>query len=165
MTSAGPARPEEYFDRGIHVEVAQTINRPASDLYGFWRNFENLPKIMNHLESVTKLDEQRSRWVAKGPAGQNVQWDAEVINDEPDRLIAWRSLGGSTVDNAGSVRFIEQGEGKTDVQVTIDYIPPAGKVGSWVAWLFGQEPKQQIEADLQNFKQMMELGELTAPRT
>jgi len=101
-----PARPEEYFERGIHVEQAFTINKPAHELYAFWRNFENLPRFMQHLGSVTCADGKRSHWTAVGPANYRVEWDAEIINDEPDRLIAWRSLGNADIDNAGSVRFL-----------------------------------------------------------
>ncbi|HSU68204.1 MAG TPA: SRPBCC family protein [Tepidisphaeraceae bacterium] len=155
-----PARPEEYFHKSIHVEHVVTINKPAAELYRFWRDFSNLPRIMNHLESVTVRDATRSHWVAKAPAGNRVEWDAEIINDEPDRLIAWRSLGNATVDNAGSVRFIEAPGGRgTEVRVVLDYIPPAGQVGRLVAKLFGEEPKQQISEDLRRFKQVMETGE------
>jgi uncharacterized membrane protein len=118
---------------------------------------------MRHLESVTSLDSdcRRTRWVAKGPAGISIQWEAEVINEEPDRLIAWRSLGGSEVDNAGSVRFIDApGDRGTIVRVNIDYIPPAGRVGSWVAKLFGKDADQMIRDDLRRFKQLMETGEI-----
>src|SRR5262245_29319340 len=98
--------PEEYFDKGIHVESSFTINRPAEELYRFWKDLKNLPRFMTHLKSVQVLDERRSRWVAKAPAGLSVQWDAEIINDEPNSLLAWKSIGGSDVDNAGSVRFL-----------------------------------------------------------
>ena len=121
-----------------------TINRTPWDLYQFWRNFENLPRFMKHLKSVKVLDEKRSHWVAKAPAGRTVEWDAEIINDEPNALIAWRSLGGADVDNAGSVRFVPGPEGRgTEVRVVIDYIPPAGRVGKWVAEALRQEPRQR----------------------
>jgi uncharacterized membrane protein len=151
--------PTDYFENGIHVEECFTVHRSPWELYQYWRNFNHLPLIMSHLESVTVLDDQRSRWVAKAPAivGGKVEWDAEIINDEPNALIAWRSLGGADVDNAGSVRFVPAGEG-TDVKVVIDYIPPAGRVGSWVVGLFGEKPEQQIHEDLQRFKQTMESG-------
>jgi uncharacterized membrane protein len=158
----GPgAEPEEYFDRGIHVEQSMTINRTPWDLYQFWRNFENLPRFMRHVESVKVLDEKRSRWVVDGPAGKSVEWEAEIINEEPNALIAWRSLGGATVDNAGSVRFVPGPEGRgTEVRVVIDYIPPAGRVGNWVATLFGKNPSGEIREDLRRFKQLMETGEV-----
>ena len=157
------ARPEDYFERGIHVEEVYTINKTPWDLYAYWRNFENLPRIMSHLESVQVIDERRSHWVAKAPAiaGGKVEWDAEIINDEPNALIAWRSLPGADVDHAGSVRFVPGVEGRgTEVKVVIDYLPPAGVVGKWVAKLFGEEPEQQIHEDLRNFKRFMETGEI-----
>jgi uncharacterized membrane protein len=155
----GAAQPEEYFNRGIHVEHVVTINRLPWELYDYWRKFENLPRIMSHLDAVNVIDDKRSHWVAKAPAGQQVEWDAEIINDEPGALIAWRSLGGADVDNAGSVRFVPADRG-TEVKVVIDYIPPAGRIGAAVAKLFGEEPQQQLQDDLRNFKSLMETGEV-----
>ena len=157
------AAPEDYYKHGIHVDISMTIERTPWDLYQFWRNFENLPRFMEHLESVTVIDEKRSHWVAKAPAiaGGKVEWDAEIINDEPNSLIAWRSLENANVDNAGSVRFVPGPEGRgTEVRVVVDYIPPGGTVGKWVAKLFGEEPTQQIREDLRRFKRLMETGEI-----
>jgi uncharacterized membrane protein len=145
--------------RGIHVEESVTINRPISELYRFWRDFENLPTFMNHLESVTMREEGISHWVAKGPAGMNVQWDARVINEVPDKVIGWQSLTGSTISTAGSVNFDEDRHG-TRVTVHLQYSPPAGRVGAAVAKLFGEEPNQTIREDLRRFKQLMETGEI-----
>lgn len=149
-------------ERGIKVEKSITINRSPEELYQFWRRFENLPRIMNHLESVTTTGGDRSHWVAKAPAGSSVEWDAEVYNEKPNELIAWRSLEGSDVDHAGSVHFTPapNGEG-TEVRVVLKYDPPAGVIGATVAKLFGEEPGQQIEDDLERFKQMMEGGAAT----
>lgn len=156
-----PARPEEYFRRGIHVEHSVTINKSPESLYRYWRDFSNLPRIMDHLESVRVQDEKRSHWVAKMPAGYMVEWDAEIINDEPNKLIAWRSLAEATVPNSGSVRFLPApGDRGTEIHVVLDYIPPAGRVGWLVAKLFGQEPKQQVVEDLRRFKQVIETGEV-----
>jgi uncharacterized membrane protein len=157
--SAQPASPKAYFDHGIHVKAAVTVGRPAQELYDFWRKFDNLPAFMGHLKSVTVLDEKRSAWVAKGPMDSDVKWEAEIINDVPGELIAWRSLAGAQVDNAGSVRFVPAPEGRgTEVRVNIDYIPPGRTVGKWVAKLFGEEPSQKIHQDLRKFKQLMEAG-------
>jgi uncharacterized membrane protein len=145
-------------DRGIKVEKSITINRSPEELFSFWRNFENLPRFMDHLESVRTTSQTRSHWVAKAPAGTTVEWDAEIINEKPNELIAWRSLEGADVDNAGSVRF-ERAASGTTVRVTLEYDPPAGIVGAAVAKLFGEAPDQQIEDDLQRFKQVMETGE------
>jgi uncharacterized membrane protein len=146
---------------GIRVEQSVTINRPSDEVYRFWRNFENLPRFMDHLESVQVLDEQRSHWIAKGPAGTRVEWDAEIHNELPGELIAWRSLPGSQVDHAGSVHFTPQGE-TTEVRVVLRYDPPAGKVGAAVARLFGEEPSHQVAEDLRRFKQVMEAADLAA---
>jgi uncharacterized membrane protein len=159
--TAEPAEPSKYFDRGIHVDVAFTVAKPREELFTFWRNFENLPKFMKHVESVTVKDDGKSRWVVRAPAGRTVEWDAEIINEEPGRLIAWRSLGGADVDNAGSVRFEDApGDRGTEVRVVLDYIPPGGTVGKWVAMLFGEAPELTIKEDLRRFKRLMEAGEI-----
>ena len=154
---SNPAEPHEYFDNGIHVDESIAVARTPWDLYQFWRNFDNLPRCLSHVQSVKVLDDTRSHWTVTGPAGQSVEWDAEIINDEPNALIAWRSLGDATVDNAGSVRFVPTPDGQqTNVRVVIDYIPPAGVLGKWVAQLFGKDPATQIREDLRNFKRVME---------
>jgi uncharacterized membrane protein len=156
-----PARPEEYFDRGIHVEETLTINRSPEELYAFWRNLPNLPRIMRNVKSVMPLDEDRSHWVAVGPMGYSVEWDAEIINDEPNQTIAWRSLENALVDNAGSVRFIPSpGDRGTEIKVVIDDIPPAGRVGAMIAKLFGADPQAEVREDLRRFKQAMETGQI-----
>jgi uncharacterized membrane protein len=145
--------------RGIHVEESVTINRPLSELYRFWRNFENLPTFMNHLESVAVREEGISHWVAKGPAGMRVEWDARIINEVPNKVIGWQSLEGSMISTAGSVNFDEDPHG-TRVTVHLQYNPPGGKLGAAVAKLFGEEPNQTIREDLRRFKQLMEAGEI-----
>jgi uncharacterized membrane protein len=166
VSSAKPAPPERYFKHGIHVDVSITIDKPADELYNFWRSFENLPQIMSHLQSVKVHDDKRSTWTAKGPAGTSPTWDAEIINEEPSRLIAWRSLGGATVDNAGSVRFIPAPAGRgTEVRGVLDYVPPGRTLGMLFAKLFGEEPQRQIETDLRRFKQLMETGEITTSQS
>jgi uncharacterized membrane protein len=145
----------------IHVVKSITINRPVEELYSFWRNFQNLPRFMKHLVSVQVSGDKRSRWVAKGPAGSTVEWDAEIFEDRPNELIAWRSLEGSDVDSAGTVRF-ERGPGGrgTVVRVNLQYRPPAGLIGRRVSELFGEGPEWQIKDDLRRFKQVMEAGEV-----
>jgi uncharacterized membrane protein len=148
-------------ERGTKVEKSVTINRPAAELYQFWRNFENLPRFMNHLEAVHVTGGDRSHWVAKAPAGTSVEWDAEIYNEKENELIAWRTLEGSQVASAGSVRFESAPGGRgTIVRVTLKYDPPGGKLGSFVARLFGENPEQQIDEDLGRFKQLMETGEV-----
>ncbi len=145
--------------RGIHVEESVTINRPLDELYRFWRNFENLPKFMQHLESVATREEGVSHWVATGPAGMRVEWDARIINEVPDKVIGWQSLEGSTVSTAGSVNFDKDPHG-TRVTVHLQYNPPGGKLGAAVAKMFGEEPNQTIREDMRRFKQLMEAGEI-----
>src|SRR6476659_4341512 len=122
------------YGEGIRVEKSVTINATAEQLYSFWRNFENLPRFMDHLESVTVIDEKRSHWAAKGPARIRAEWDAEIINEIPNELIGWRSVEGSRVDNAGSVNFKPTAGGRgTEVKVVLLYNPPAGILGSTFA--------------------------------
>jgi uncharacterized membrane protein len=146
--------------QGVRVEKTVTINQQPDALYRFWRNFENLPRFMDHLESVRVDDSTRSHWVVKAPAGQTVKWDAQIINDIPNELIAWQTTHGD-IANAGSVRFrLAPGGRGTEVTVNLEYDPPAGKVGQMVAKVFGEEPEQQVEDDLRRFKQVMEAGEV-----
>jgi len=154
---------EELDSRGIHVEQAFLINRSPEELYQYWRNFENLPNIMSHLQRVTVLDGNRSHWVTKAPrlAGGSVEWDAQITADEPNVRIAWRSLAGSDIDCAGEIRFARaMGDRGTEVHVFMDYVPPAGRVGHWIATLFGESPRRQMREDLRNFKRLMETGEI-----
>jgi len=149
--------------RGIHIEQAFLISKPAEELYRFWRDFRNLPGIMTHLERVDVLDDTRSFWVARAPAiaGGKVEWHAEITRDDPNELIAWRSLPDSQVDNAGQIRFKRaMGDRGTEVHVYLEYNPPAGRLGHWAATLFGESPQQQIRDDLRNFKRLMETGEI-----
>jgi uncharacterized membrane protein len=146
---------------GIKVERAVTINRPREELYRFWRNFENLPRFMDHLISVKVTDPTHSHWIAMAPAGTSVEWDAEIINERENELIAWRSLDNADIGNAGSVHFTPAPDGKgTVVRVVLEYDPPAGYLGATIAKLFGQEPDQQVREELRHFKALMEAGEI-----
>lgn len=147
--------------RRIEVVKSMTINRPAGELYAFWRDFRNLPNIMPHLRSVEVLSDKRSHWVAQAPAGFTVEWDAEIVNEKPATLIAWQSVEGSGVANWGVVRFTETSGGRgTEVKVELEYESPAGTTGVALAKLFGEEPSQQVEDGLRRFKQTMETGEV-----
>lgn len=162
MTGAWPARRKQGIDAdySVRVDTSVTINKPAAEIYQLWRNFENLPRFMSHLESVTVQNGNRSRWVAKAPMGQSVEWDAEIINEEENRLIAWRSVGDAVVESAGSVRFEEApGDRGTEVRVKIEYMPPGGVAGAMVAKMFHEEPSQQVKDDLRRLKQILEAGE------
>jgi len=137
--------------RGVHVNEAVIVRAPRDEVYDFWRTLSNLPQFMSHLARVDVSSDGRSHWVAQGPAGSRVEWDAEIINDKRPELIAWRSLEGAEVANAGSVRF-RPAPGGTEIIVRLQYEPPAGKLGAWVAALFGEEPSQQIRDDLRRLK-------------
>ena len=146
--------------RGIHVHESVTINRPATELFRFWRDFTNLPRFMEHLDDVRMLSSTRSLWTAKAPAGMRVKWEADVINEIEGELIGWQSTENADVATAGSVRFVPTQVGGTEIVVHLQYEPPAGKLGSFVASLFGEEPSQQIRADLRRLKAMLETGDV-----
>jgi uncharacterized membrane protein len=154
----------EFLDeRGIEVSQAFLINRTPEELYAYWRDFENLPRIMTYLQDVQVEDERRSHWIAKAPlvADGRVEWDAEITRDQPNRLIAWHSLPDSQVDMVGEIRFRPAlGDRGTEVHVRLRYVPPAGQLGHWLAKIFGKAPRRAIREDLRNFKRMMEVGEL-----
>jgi uncharacterized membrane protein len=138
-----------------------TVNRPAEEVYRYWKDFQNLPTFMYHLESVQPAGEDRYHWIAKAPMGQTVEWDAEVIEDVPNEIIAWQSTEDADVPNSGSVKFAPApGERGTEVIVEVDYQLPGGAIGDTVARLFGEEPQQQIKDDLRRFKQVVETGEV-----
>ena len=144
----------------IRVEKAITVNRLPEELYRFWHDFHNLPRFMAHLKSVQATWEKRSHWVVTAPAGMTVEWDAEIINDQPNERIAWRSLEGADVENAGNVQFEPTHGGRgTEVRVTLDYSPPGGMIGAAITKLFGESPDQKIQEDLRRFKRIMETGE------
>ena len=148
-------------NQGIHAQGTCIVNLPPEEVYNFWRDFQNLPRFMRHLESVVDMGDGRSRWKAKGPAGTEVEWDATIIADVPGEVITWRSLEGSDVDNAGAVRFERATGGRgTIIKVNIEYNPIGGVLGAAVAKLFGEEPEQQMDDDLRRFKQILEIGEV-----
>lgn len=140
---------------------AQTVWRPVAEVYGYWRNVDNLPNFMTHLKSVQRIDDRRTRWVAEGPAGRLVEWDAETTEDVPNERISWRSLPGSQVHHAGKVEFRSTQRGKgTEVRIEIEFAPPGGKLGEIAAFVFGKDPGQQLREDLRHFKQVLETGEI-----
>ena len=143
-------------NKGIKVNRTITVDRAPQDVYRFWRNLENLPKFMEHVQSVREIDERRSHWIVKGPVGTEVEWTAQIVTDRENSLISWESLPGAEVQNAGSVRFEPVNNGlSTEVKVSLQYQPPAGVVGAAVAKLFGEAPDQQLDEDLQRFKDLL----------
>ena len=153
-------------DRGVHVRESIRLEVPLADVYRFWRRLENLPQFMTHLDRVTEASDGTSHWVTSGPAGLAVEWDAEIINEVENKVLAWRSLPGSDVVTAGSVNFdAARGGRSTQVSVHLQYAPPAGKAGALVASLFGREPSQTVREDLRHFKQLLEAGEIPRATT
>jgi uncharacterized membrane protein len=145
----------------IHVQKTFTIDRPQQEVYTFWHNFENLPRFMKHLKSVKANGARYSHWVAEGPMGVPVEWDAELVDERPGEYLVWRSLPGSVISNRGSVEFRPAPNGSgTEVTVALTYHNPAGKVGAAFAKMLGREPELQVREDLRRFKALMETGEI-----
>jgi uncharacterized membrane protein len=140
-----------------------TINRPASELYSYFRDFSNLPQFMENVVSIEVTDPRRSHWTVKAPAGATVAWDARVTQEEQDRFIEWTSEPGADVANSGRIEFREAGDRGTVVTVTIAYDPPGGVIGKVIAKMFQREPAIQARRDLRRFKQLMETGEIATP--
>lgn len=144
-------------DQAGHKTVRSiVIQKPREELYAHWRKLENLAGLMSHVKSVRPIDDRRSHWVVTGPAGSSLEWDAEIINERENELIAWQSLPGAVVPNAGSVWFEEAPGGGTRLKVAMEVAAPAGELGMVVAGLFGESPEQQLADDLQRFKEEME---------
>jgi uncharacterized membrane protein len=143
---------------GIRVNEKIVIAKPVDQLFAFWRDLRNLPHVISHVERVDVLDGGRSHWNVRGPAGIRVSWDAQIIEEVPSELIAWQSLPGSDVASAGSVRFKALAPDSTEVRVSFQYEPPAGKLGASLAWLAGQGPSALLRQDLRRLKQLLEHG-------
>jgi uncharacterized membrane protein len=140
-----------------------TINRPRMEVYAFWRDFSNLADVMENIERIDIIDERRSRWVVKAPAGKTVEWESVVVDDEPGRLIAWQSVAGADVASSGRIEFLDAAPGRgTIVRATFAYDPPAGWLGEWLAKIFQREPNVQARRDLRRLKQFLETGEVTS---
>jgi uncharacterized membrane protein len=158
-TAESPAPRHEPLP--THIEASLTVGRPAQELYSYWRRFENLPRFMRHLDSVTETGNGRSHWIAKTPVGSRVEWDAEVVDEREGQHISWRSVPGSQVHNSGSVLFEPApGNRGTTVRVSFDLAPPGGAAGRLAAKALGPITKQQVHEDLRRFKNLMEAGEI-----
>jgi len=145
-----------------HISQTVTIQRSPEELYNFWRRFENLPRVMPDLSSVRQTGDGRSHWVAKGPGGKRIELDSEIIREEPNVYIAWRSLPNSAIAHHGSVRFLPATGGRgTVVHVKISYRIPGGAFGSMLLGLIGQAPEQKVQLDLYRLKQILETGQIT----
>ena len=162
-----PMRPRALPDTDagpIEVERAVTIERPAGELFAFWRDFANLPRFMDDLQEVTVGADGRSHWVAKARVGAAIAWDSEIIDETADEMIAWRTLVDTEVTNEGRVRFTPAtGNRGTVVTVTLRYLPCQGRAGAVVARMVGDGPDQQVCGDLRRFKALMEAGEVPTP--
>ncbi len=144
-----------------------TINRPRAELFAFWRDFGNLVRVLENVVSIEPIDDRRSRWTVKAPAGRTVEWTSVVTEESEGDFIAWASEESADVPNGGRIDFRDAPGGRgTWVTATILYDPPAGFIGKVIAKMFQREPAIQARRDLRRFKQFMETGEIaTAART
>jgi uncharacterized membrane protein len=148
-------------DRAVLVEETVTVNRPADELYRYWRNLENLPQLFDHLVAVREIDSRRSRWAARGPAGAVIEWDAEIVSEREGEALSWRTVEGSDVVHRGSVRFRSApGDRGTVVSALVEWVPPVGRAGAAFAKLLGEDPGERLREDLRRFKQLLESGEV-----
>lgn len=145
----------------IHLRKSIHVERPVDEVYAFFTKFENLPRFMSHVREVRATGENRTRWIVDGPGGVPVAWEAVTTAQEPNRLVAWESERGSVVRTAGMVRFEEAEGGRTRMDVTLRYHPPAGTVGHVIARLLGADPKRQMDDDLIRLKSLLERGKAT----
>ncbi|MGI9055750.1 MAG: SRPBCC family protein [Pyrinomonadaceae bacterium] len=158
LLEQGKTKAKDWFEQKVEVVKSVTINKSAEELYSFWRNFENLPKFMNHLESVKVIDDKKSEWTAKAPLGYEAHWSAVITEEKQNEKIAWRSVENSQIPNSGKVEFLPTVDRGTVVKVTIRYEPPAGKLGALASYFLTEEPETQIAEDLRRFKSLMETG-------
>lgn len=148
---------------GVKIDKSIEVNAAPERVYAFWRRFENLPRILSNVEAVRVTSDTRSHWTVKVVGGATVAWDAEIINDKPNELIAWQSMPGSSVTHAGSVRFERASGGRgTRIHVELQYDPPGGEIGHAVAALLSADAGTQVEQDLRNFKQAFEAGHIAS---
>ena len=142
--------------KGVRLCEGIRIERPAEDVFDFWRDLPNLPRFMQYVEHIDLLGDGKSHWAVKGPGGVKLEWDAQIINEQRPRLLAWESIGASDVVSAGSVKFTPLGPDATDLEVRLQYDPPAGKVGAALAAIVGAAPSKVLRDDLNRLKQLLE---------
>jgi len=145
----------------VRVRKAININAPVDEVYNLWSNFENFPRFMNNVEEIRDIGEGRSHWIIRDPGGTNVEFDAEIIEQVPNKIVAWKTLPESEVTHHGQVRFKESQKG-TQVNVNMAYTPPAGVAGRVIAKMFGKDPKSEMDDALMRMKSLLEEGKTTA---
>ena len=146
---------------GVHLQVAFTINKPVSEVFGYWRDLEGLPRFMRHLESVRKLDDRRSEWTMRGPMGARFTWQSEIVDQAENRHIIWRSMPGSLVESSSSLQFRDAPGGRgTELIAAMHYGRIGNYVGSGLAEVLGTLPERALREELRRFKQLLEAGEI-----
>ena len=143
--------------QNVNIRTKVTVDKTPVQAYDQWRNLSSLPNAMKHLESVEEIDHLRSQWTMKGPAGiGRLSWKAEILMQEPGKVLSWHSLPGSTVDNAGKVSFTDAGNGQTEIDVVISYHAPLGIAGETAAKLLNPLFEKLVKSDIENFSKNIE---------
>ena len=147
--------------RAVKIEHVVTVKLSPAEAYAFWRNPANLPRVVEFVEAVDMVTDRTAHWRVRGPTGTEIEWDAEIINEIPNELLAWKSVGDAPIPNAGSLHFRAAPNGRgTEVKIVVEYEPPAGHLGAWIAKLIRENPDAQLRDALRRFKQLAETGEV-----
>jgi uncharacterized membrane protein len=139
--------------KNLNIRISLLINKPVKEVYAYWRNLENLPAFISHLESVKNINENLSRWTAVIPGHLGkIEWEARIVKEEENRIIAWQSLAESKIQNAGKVTFEPAGRKSTEMSVYITYHAPLGAAGNLFFKLLNPQFEKILDADIRNFK-------------
>jgi uncharacterized membrane protein len=158
-TDVTGARATVNARKAVKIERSVVVQRSAAELYRYWRDPRNMPEVMQLVDAVEPIDDTHARWFATAPGGRRIEWVAEIINDLPNELIAWKSADDADVANAGSVHFRQAPGGGTEVRLVMDYEPPFGRAGYVLARLLRRDPDVMLQEDLARFKVAMESGQ------
>ena len=161
LAYAGLSSTKELAQTQKYVQSSVLIDCTPAETYKFWRDLENLPRFMRHVESVSNLEDGKTRWIVVGPGGSRIKWDAEIVSEEENERIQWRSLPGSDISVEGTIEFRSAtGNRGTLVNASFIYSAPGGKIGSTIAKIMGKNPKFMLRQDLRRFKALIETGEI-----
>jgi uncharacterized membrane protein len=157
-----PQDPSKYPNRGVKITQAITIDRPVEPLYAFWKNPTQVTAVMQYIESIAVTSDRTAHWVLRLPGNLKVECDVEFYTDIPNEVLSWRTLEGSQLQHAGAVRFRPAPGGRgTEVELTVEFVPPAGALGQAIVKLFGEAPAQYVREYLRDYKEVMETGEIS----
>jgi len=141
----------------VNVRTQVIVNKPRSEVYAFWRNMENLPLFMKHIDHIDAIDPMTSAWKLRLPAGLgDVRWESRIVKDVKDEEISWHSVEGAAIENTAKINFTDTPGGATRIDVMVSYRAPMGVVGERIGRLLTPLFKDKIEADIHHFKHYIE---------